>query len=163
ALATAPDCRERFMREARSAALVASDYIVPIYQVGEDEGVPYLAMQFLKGESLDLRLKRDRMLPVPELLHIGRQIALGLAAAHEHGLIHRDIKPANVFLEDRPAADRGDGRGRTAPDGIPVTPTFARVKILDFGLARAVDGDSRVTRSGAVLGTPSYMAPEQAD
>ena len=70
-----------------------------IYQVGEDRGVPFLAMPFLKGEPLDRRLQRESPLPENEVVRIGREIALGLAAAHQQGLIHRDIKPANVWLE----------------------------------------------------------------
>ncbi len=132
--------RERFFREARAAAAIEHEHIVSIYQVGEDRGVPYLAMQLLQGEALDERLKRDPVLPTAEVLRIGREIAEGLAAAHERGLIHRDIKPANIWLEG--------GRGK--------------VKILDFGLARVVGDTSNLTHSGTIVGTPAYMAPEQA-
>ena len=99
-------------RSAPAAAL-EHDHIVPIYQVGEDRGVPFLAMPLLREARLDDRLARA-LLPLAEILRIGREIAAGLAAAHERGLIHRDIKPANIWLE----AETG------------------RVKILDFGLAR---------------------------
>jgi WD40 repeat protein len=139
-LAASESARQRFLREARAAAAIKHDHIVTIYQVGEDRGVPFLAMEFLEGESLDARLQREGKLPLAEVLRIGREIALGLAAAHKRELIHRDIKPANVWLE-----------GETG-----------RVKILDFGLARAVGQENQLTQQGAIVGTPAYMAPEQA-
>jgi hypothetical protein len=144
-LAVSASARQRFLREARAAAAIDHDHIVHIYQVGEDRGVPFLAMQFLRGESLEDRLRRAGRLPVNEVLRIGREIAQGLAAAHAQGLIHRDIKPANIWLE----TPRDPGQG-------------ARVKILDFGLARAAAAGVHLTQSGAILGTPAYMAPEQA-
>jgi serine/threonine protein kinase len=140
ALVPSPTARQRFLREARAAAAIKHNHIVTIYQVGEDRGVPFLAMEFLEGEPLDKRLMREGSLAVAEVLRIGREIAEGLAAAHDRGLIHRDIKPANVWLE---------GAG-------------AWVKILDFGLARAARDDQHLTQQGAVVGTPAYMAPEQA-
>jgi WD40 repeat protein/tRNA A-37 threonylcarbamoyl transferase component Bud32 len=133
-------CR-RFLREAEATAAVRSDHVVTIYQVGEEGGVPFLAMEFLEGLPLDRWLQPGRTPTVAQVLRIGREVALGLAAAHEKGLIHRDIKPANIWLE---AAHGG------------------RVKILDFGLARAVGDDVQLTQSGAIMGTPAYMAPEQA-
>jgi serine/threonine protein kinase len=162
ALAVSASARERFKREAVTAAQIDHDHIVHIYQVGEDRGVPYLAMQFLKGEPLDERLRREPRLPVREVLRIGREIAQGLAAAHEQGLIHRDIKPANIWLESR-----GQGSGvRAQENASSIVPHEAaaagRVKILDFGLARAVAGSAQLTQSGAIVGTPAYMAPEQA-
>jgi serine/threonine protein kinase/Leucine-rich repeat (LRR) protein/DNA-directed RNA polymerase subunit RPC12/RpoP len=140
ALAASGSAKKRFVREAKTTAKVKHDHIVAIYQVGEDRGVPFLAMEFLEGEPLDERIKREGKLPVPEVLRIGREMAEGLAAAHEHNLIHRDIKPGNVWLEGK--------RGR--------------VKILDFGLARAGDDDTHLTQTGTIVGTPAYMAPEQA-
>jgi len=137
--------RQRFLQEAKAAAAFQHEHIVTIYQVGEDRGVPYLAMQFLEGEPLDVRLKREGPLPMAEVLRIGREVAAGLAAAHNRSLIHRDIKPANIWLED-------------TRDGRP-----PRVKLLDFGLARVVRGaEQNLTRTGMVMGTPGYMAPEQA-
>jgi eukaryotic-like serine/threonine-protein kinase len=137
--------RERFLREARATAKIEHDHIVTIYQVGEDRGVPYLAMQYLKGITLEDLLdkkegKTGMALGLGQVLKIGREIARGLAAAHEHNLIHRDIKPANIWLD----ASAG-----------------GRVKILDFGLVR-VAAESRLTTLGAAVGTPAYMAPEQA-
>jgi hypothetical protein len=138
ALAASAVNRQRFLREARAAA-IEHDYIVTIYQTGEDRGLPFLAMQLLQGETLEARLRREPRLPVREVLRIGREAAEGLAVAHERGVVHRDIKPGNLWLE----ADRH------------------RVKLLDFGLARAVCDDAHLTQTGAVLGSPGYVAPEQ--
>ena len=149
ALAASSSARRRFLREAQSAAAVEHDRIVAIHYVGEDRGVPFLTMPLLPGESLDQRLKREERLPLAEVLRIGREIAEGLAAAHERDLIHRDVKPANLWLESR----RGEA-GTTATTG--------RVKILDFGLARLTNDAANLTLAGAIVGTPAYMAPEQA-
>jgi hypothetical protein len=135
------DAAARFLREAKLTAAIEHDHIVTIYQVGEERGTPFLAMKLLQGESLESRLRAAPKRPVPEVLRIGREIARGLAAAHARGLIHRDIKPANIWLE---------------------APTD-RVKILDFGLARQAETGEHLTQSGAILGTPAYMAPEQAE
>ncbi|HEY7423478.1 MAG TPA: protein kinase [Gemmataceae bacterium] len=140
ALAANEAARQRFLREARAAASIKHEHIVTIHQVSEDRGAPFLAMEYLEGESLADRVKRAAKLPLPEVLRIGREVAEGLEAAHEKGLIHRDIKPSNVWLEGK--------RGR--------------VKVLDFGLARTNTGDSHLTQLGDVLGTPEYMPPEQA-
>lgn len=140
-LAASPEFHRRFLREARLAAAIEHEHIVTVYQVGEDRGVPFLAMQLLRGATLEDRLGRaGGRLPLPEVLRMGREIAEGLAAAHARGLVHRDIKPANVWLEER--------RGR--------------VRIVDFGLARGAEPDAQFTHAGTVIGTPAYMAPEQA-
>jgi serine/threonine protein kinase len=141
-LAASAEYHRRFLREARLAAAIEHEHIVTVYQVGEDRGVPYLAMQLLRGETLEDRLGRRAGggLPLPVVLRIGREIAEGLAAAHARGLVHRDIKPANVWLEER----------------------RSRVRIVDFGLARGSEPDAQFTQAGAVIGTPAYMAPEQA-
>jgi hypothetical protein len=136
-----PSTRERFFREAQAAAALEHENIVTVYQVGEDAGVPFLAMQWLKGMSLEERLRQGGALTVPQIVRLGKQIALGLAAAHAAGLIHRDVKPANLWLE---------------PVG------GGRIKILDFGLARVGTAEAGLTQSGDLIGTPSYMAPEQA-
>jgi serine/threonine protein kinase len=134
------EARRRFVREARAAAAVSHDHVIGIHAVEDAGPVPYLVMEFIDGPSLASHLKRQGPLPVPEVLRIGLQIAAGLDAAHQRGLVHRDIKPANVLLAE-------GGR---------------RVKITDFGLARAVD-DASLTQSGSITGTPDYMSPEQAD
>jgi serine/threonine protein kinase len=107
--------------------------------VDEVAGLPYLVMQYVAGQSLQQKLDQAGPLPVPEVLRIGLQTAAGLAAAHAQGLIHRDVKPANILLENG----------------------LERVKLTDFGLARAVDDVSQ-TQSGILAGTPQYMSPEQA-
>jgi serine/threonine protein kinase len=135
-------CRERFLREARAAAKLEHDHVIAIYQVGCDRGIPFIAMPFLKGMSLEDWLRRNRPLKMPQILRIGREIARGLQAAHDRGLVHRDIKPANLWLD---AATNG------------------RIKILDFGLARPEKEDAGLTRSGQIVGTPNYMSPEQAE
>jgi serine/threonine protein kinase len=144
ALAEVPESRDRFLREARAAAAVAHPNIVTVYRVGEDRGVPYLAMQLLEGESLDERLRREGRLPPRVAVGIARQIAAGLAAAHARGLVHRDIKPSNIWLEPRPTC--GD----------------SHVKLLDFGLVWAAADTARLTHTGALVGTPAFVAPELA-
>jgi WD40 repeat protein/serine/threonine protein kinase len=141
-----PGAKERFLREARAAAALEHDHIVAIFQVDEDRGIPYIAMPFLKGMSLEDWLQqraKEGSAPIrlAQILRLAKEIARGLAAAHDRGLIHRDIKPANIWLD----ANAG-----------------GRVKILDFGLARLSTGEQHLTQAGVILGTPAYMAPEQA-
>jgi serine/threonine-protein kinase len=138
-LAASAAARRRFAREARAAAAVSHDHVVAIHAVDTANGLPYLVMPYLPGRSLQERLDRNGPLAVEEILRIGMQTAAGLAAAHAQGLVHRDVKPANILLEN----------------GV------ERVKITDFGLARAID-DASLSQSGVVAGTPQYMAPEQA-
>ncbi len=134
-----PMAGKRFRREAQAAAAVSHDHIVRIYAVDDESPIPFLVMECIVGQSLQQKIDRKGALELREILRIGMQIAAGLAAAHKQGLVHRDIKPANILLEN----------------GI------ERVKITDFGLARAVD-DVGFTQSGQVTGTPQYMSPEQA-
>jgi serine/threonine protein kinase len=163
--------RQRFLREARAAAALHHDHVVPIYQVGEDNGVPFLAMPLLAGETLEDRLRREGALPVGEVLRLGRGIAEGLAAAHAAGLVHRDVKPANVWLEipspPRPPSPTRGGGGEAVPPSPPGGEGSGvrgpRAKLLDFGLARTAEDDSAVSQAGAIVGTPAYMSPEQAD
>jgi serine/threonine-protein kinase len=139
ARASNPAARARFLREARAAAAVVHDHVVPIYAVDEHNGLPYLVMQFIMGRSLAERIRESGPLSLEQILRIGAQTATGLAAAHAQGLIHRDVKPGNILLEN----------------------SVERVKITDFGLARAVE-DSSLTHEGQIAGTPEYMSPEQA-
>jgi urea transport system substrate-binding protein len=148
--------RERFLQEARTAAALPDEYIITIYQVDVANDVPFLAMKFLHGESLEQRLLHEGRLPLNEVLRIGREIALGLSAAHERGLIHRDIKPANLWLETPPPDQSGASGTRLSCEYV------CRVKILDFGLARPINDPRRLTATGLIVGTPSYLAPEQA-
>ncbi|HEY1379265.1 MAG TPA: protein kinase, partial [Gemmataceae bacterium] len=138
-LAASGAARQRFAREARAAAAVVHDNVIAIHAVAEAAGLPYIVMPFVRGPSLEARLRQTGAFGTDETLRVGLQIAHGLAAAHAQGLVHRDIKPANILLEG----------------GV------ERVWITDFGLARAVD-DASLTRSGVIAGTPQYMSPEQA-
>jgi serine/threonine protein kinase len=131
--------RHRFAKEARAAAAVVHEDVVPIYDVDADREVPYLVMRYVPGESLQARIDRVGPLELKQILRIGKQVTAGLAAAHAQGLIHRDVKPANVLLEE----------------GID------RALLTDFGLAQAID-DANATASGVLPGTPQYMSPEQA-
>ena len=163
-LAANDAARQRFLREARAVASLKHDHIVTIYQVGEDRCVPFLAMEYLEGESLHDRLKRDTTLPLVEVLHLGGAIAEGLAAAHARGLVHRDIKPANIWLEhpnlSLTVAAPKESEPRTSGRGAGVR---TRVKLLDFGLVRPTGGDdAHLTQTGVILGSPAFMSPEQA-
>jgi hypothetical protein len=137
-----PALRERFLREARAAATLSHPNICPVYDVGEVDGVPYLTMALIEGRSLADILRKHPQLPAPQAAALVRQLALAMQEAHERGVIHRDLKPANIMINRR-----------------------KQVVIMDFGLARrGVDAESmRLTQSGAVLGTPAYMPPEQVD
>ena len=135
-----PNARANFLREARAAAAIRSDHVVTVFAVEDEHSVPFLAMEFIEGESLQQKLDREGPFSIAEILDVGRQIAAGLAVAHSQNLIHRDIKPANILIE------RETGR----------------VQITDFGLARAVK-ESGNTPLGLMSGTPQYMSPEQAE
>jgi serine/threonine protein kinase len=140
-VAARPGTTARFLREARAMAALRHDHVVEVYQADEVDGVPFVAMPLLAGETLAERLERARPLPPAEVVSLGRQLAAGLAAVHAKGLVHRDLKPSNVWLD----ADTG------------------RAKLLDFGLARDAGEGDGVTTPGTVLGTPAYMSPEQAN
>lgn len=137
-LASVAAARKRFAMEARAMAAISHEHVVPVYTVDEHRGLPYFAMEYVPGGTLEARIRKQGPLDVLSVLRISRQIALALSAAHECGLVHRDIKPANILL------DRG----------------VERVRVADFGLAR-VNSDASHTRSGFIAGTPQFMAPEQ--
>lgn len=176
----------RFRTESEAIARVRHPNIVEVYDVGEEDGQPFFAMEYCAGGSLAERLKTSPLEP-REAAHYVEQIAAGIAAAHRQSILHRDLKPANVLLSHDPnreaAAQSTVGKGantavksgassveghggrslRGSGSGSgnqPVGPVVC--KVTDFGLAKALDADEGQTRSGDVLGTPSYMAPEQA-
>jgi serine/threonine-protein kinase len=135
-IASDPELHDRFYREARSAGNLSHRNIITIYDMGESDGKPYIAMEFLSGEDLKTKLDRRAKLTLEDRLSWMRETMAGLAHAHGKEVIHRDIKPANIFITRE-----------------------AEPKILDFGLARLTS--SVATKSGLVMGTPSYMSPEQ--
>jgi len=136
--------RRRFLREARAAARISHPNVCPIFEVGEEGGRPFLAMELLPGETLAARLRREPLSPT-EALDLAEDLLAALGALHDAGVVHRDLKPSNIFL---------------TPHGA---------KLLDFGLARELPGDvaralataTDLTRPGLIIGTPGYMAPEQ--
>jgi serine/threonine protein kinase len=155
--------RERFLREARALAAIKHPNLVTVYQVGEDRGTVFLALELLEGETLEARVRREAPLALTEVLRLGEQVAIGLAAIHNRGLIHRDIKPGNIWLCASPPRDTEpvnvgevhSGVGEVASEPDP------QIKILDFGLVREAKGDTQLTEAGAVVGTPAYMSLEQ--
>ncbi len=132
-----PDVRERFQREARLAARLQHPNIVTVYDVGEHDGQPFIAMEYIPGETLAELIRRRAPLDTRQRVELIIEICSGLAFAHKHGIVHRDIKPANLIV--------------SRDSNI--------LKILDFGIARA--GESGLTQIGMVIGTPNYMSPEQ--
>jgi predicted Ser/Thr protein kinase/tetratricopeptide (TPR) repeat protein len=131
-----PEIRSRFYREARTAGKLSHENITVIYEVGEDGGRPYIAMEYLTGADLGTLLEKGEPLSFGQKLDYAIQICRGLSFSHSHGIVHRDIKPANIRIA---------GRGK--------------VKIMDFGIAKPES--SSLTRTGAIIGTPFYMSPEQ--
>ena len=132
---------DRFLREIQIAAKLSHPHILPLYDSGEADGFLYFVMPYVQGESLEERLERERQLPVEEAVRIALEVSDALAYAHEHGLVHRDIKPGNVMLSGGHAL------------------------VMDFGICRALDtaGGERLTKTATMMGTPTYMAPEQWD
>lgn len=139
-IAAVPGSRKRFLAEARSMAAVHHDNVATIFEVGESGGTPFMAMEMLKGETLEAVNGRSKLMGFKEIIRIASQMASGLAAAHKRKIVHRDIKPANIWIESG----------------------TQRVKILDFGLALASTPVDQLAGRGAVIGTPGYLSPEQA-
>ena len=133
-------CGTRFLREAQTAAQLSHPNIVPIYSVDEVDGLVFFVMALVEGESLGVHLKRERRVPFDFARRVLRDVADALAYAHARSIVHRDIKPDNILM------DRVTGR----------------TLVSDFGIARAAEGDSRLTVTGIAVGTPAYMSPEQA-
>ena len=134
------DSRDRFRREARTAAKLSHPNIVPLHTFGDVDGTLYFVMGYVKGESLATRLKREGRIPVEEARRILIELCDALDYAHKLGIVHRDIKPDNVLIEEE----------------------TGRAMLLDFGVAKAVGAGQTMTEVGSVLGTPQYMSPEQA-
>jgi serine/threonine-protein kinase len=132
--------RARFLREAETAAQLSHPSIVPIYAADETQGVAWLAMALIEGETLGARMARAPRMPADEARRILAEVASALAYAHTRGVVHRDIKPDNILL------DRDSGRAL----------------VTDFGIARAAEADTKLTLTGIAVGTPTYMSPEQA-
>jgi eukaryotic-like serine/threonine-protein kinase len=130
--------RERFFREARVAARLSHPNLVAVYDVGEEDGAPYIVMEYVEGEDVAELMAREGPLPAERAVALLLQVCAGLEHAHAAGLVHRDIKPQNLLVRR---------------DGV--------VKIADFGIARALEG-TQLTQAGTVLGTAAYLAPEQA-
>jgi serine/threonine protein kinase len=139
------DIVARFFNEARAATQISDPGIVQIFDFGQaQDGSAYIVMELLDGETLDRRMVRQQVLPIPEALRLVRQVASSLATAHSRGIVHRDLKPENIFIVRDPEVAGGE-----------------RTKILDFGIAKLY-GDQQVkTQTSAVMGTPTYMSPEQ--
>jgi serine/threonine protein kinase len=138
-----PQTRARFLREALAAAAITHEHIVTVYEVNETaDGISYLAMAYLQGETLESRCRRQPLMPLGEVCRVGSEIAAALTAVHALDLVHRDVKPSNIWLEE--------------PAG--------RVKLLDFGLARLREplNQANVVKTTAIVGTAAYMSPEQA-
>jgi len=138
--AKSPNSRKRIVEEARSMAAVHHDNVATLFEVGQRNGTPFLAMELLQGGTLEQLLQSGRQFSSEEVIAIADQVALGLEAAHDRGIIHRDIKPANLWIQS----------------------PSERVKILDLGLAVAGSAVQGLARGDSVVGTPGYLSPEQA-
>lgn len=136
--AASPVERQRFIAEAQAAATLNHAHIVQVYETGEQDDYPFFCMRFIEGETLSARLSRG-IIPTREAAQIMAHVARAIAHAHRNGILHRDLKPSNILLDKK-----------------------QRPHVSDFGLAKQTTNDSSLTRTGAVLGTPSYMSPEQA-
>jgi serine/threonine-protein kinase len=143
-LAANREALARFHREAEITSHLGHPHLVNVVDFGQAEsGEPYLVMEYLEGEDLDHRLRRVSRMPIEAVVHVVRQVASALNAAHDQGVVHRDLKPGNVFLLQ-----------------VPGEPDF--VKVLDFGISKMKAARTQLTSASAVMGTPNYMSPEQA-
>src|SRR5512140_3471362 len=134
----AEESKARFLKEARIAGRLQHPHIVTVFDVGEDQGTLYLAMEYVSGGSLSQRLGKGEPLDLEDRIRIVCEVAAALAHAHERGVIHRDIKPANILLTETLAA-----------------------KVTDFGIGKLLAGDTELTSTGQMIGSPAYMSPEQ--
>ncbi len=151
-----PEIRRRFQHEAEAAAKVEHAGVVGTYDIGETtDGACYLVCEYLAGEDLNDYLNKRGALPSRAVVHIGKQLCAALGAAHGRGVIHRDLKPHNVFV----FGEETSRRNNSQPGDLLELPS---VKVLDFGLSRFIERDTDLTKAGIILGTPGYMAPEQA-
>jgi serine/threonine-protein kinase len=142
-LSRQPEVVTRFQREAEAASTLSHPNVIGVYDVNRTaDGRPYIVCEMLEGEELGDYLERAGRLPVGAAVRIVRQVCQALATAHAHGIVHRDVKPENVFLTGDPAAPSA--------------------KVLDFGISKITEAGSSLTKTGMVMGTPAYMAPEQA-
>lgn len=151
-----PEIRQRFQHEAEAAAAISHPGVVGTYDVGETPGErPYMVCEYLSGEDLNEYLTEHGALPAQTVVHIGRQLCSALGAAHARGVIHRDLKPHNVFVI-------GDDIAPAKAFELDHIDALPAVKVLDFGLSRFIERETELTKTGIILGTPGYMAPEQA-
>ncbi len=136
-----PNVRVRFFREAEAAAHFHHPNFCPIFDIGEADGIPFLTMAFIEGKTLAETIERNTGCPLRHAADVARKLAVALSELHQQGIVHRDLKPANIMV---------DARGNLI--------------LMDFGLARWYEGfNSAFTPTGAIIGTPAYMSPEQAD
>ncbi|HKB04060.1 MAG TPA: serine/threonine-protein kinase [Gemmataceae bacterium] len=150
------ETRVRLTTEAQAAARVSHANIVQVYEVGEHRGRPFLALEYVPGGTLADRLNGAPH-PSNSAAALAETLARAVGAAHAHGVVHRDLKPANILI-----SSKFQFPGSKSPDNLEPGTCNLELKVADFGLARRIDTDSGQTRSGAILGTPDYMAPEQA-
>jgi serine/threonine-protein kinase len=158
----------RFLAEAEAVAQLEHPNLVRLYEVGQHDGLPYFTMEFVAGGSLSQRLD-GTPLPATEAARLVEQLAQGMDYAHQRGIVHRDLKPGNVLLQESGVRNQGSGvrkqesGKKDAADTLTLTSGSWIPKVTDFGLAKRVETGEGMTATGAVLGTPSYMAPEQAE
>ncbi|HEV3145055.1 MAG TPA: serine/threonine-protein kinase, partial [Gemmataceae bacterium] len=153
--------RERFRTEAEAIARLQHPNIVQIYEIGDHNGTPFVVLEFCDGGSLTQKL-RGTPLPAGEAAELTEALARGMQHAHQHGIIHRDLKPGNILLlSDKETRRQGDKESSLSPC-LPVSLSAMTPKITDFGLAKKLDRAQGQTKTGAIMGTPSYMSPEQA-